>query len=49
MLKQNVETLQQTWRSSLEAATSVMGRSSEQFSRTLGLSEEDAQKTTAAT
>lgn len=26
-----------------------MGRSSEQFSRTLGLSEEDAQKTTAAT
>ncbi|MBB4392458.1 hypothetical protein [Bradyrhizobium sp. ERR14] len=49
MLKQNVETLQQTWRSSLEAATSQMGRSSQQFSRTLGLSEEDAQKETAAT
>ena len=49
MLKQNVETLQQTWRSSLEAATSVMGRSSQQFSRTLGLSEDDAQKVTAAT
>ncbi|WP_354269969.1 phasin family protein [Bradyrhizobium japonicum] len=49
MLKQNVETLQQTWRSGLEAATTVMGRSSEQFSRTLGLSGEDAQKLTEAT
>jgi phasin family protein len=49
MLKQNVETLQNTWRSGLEAATSVMGRSSEQFGRTLGLSGEEAQKAAEAT
>jgi phasin family protein len=49
MLKQNVETLQNTWRSGVEAATSVMGRSSEQFGRTLGLSGEEAQKATEAT
>ena len=49
MLKQNVETVQNTWRSGLEAATSVMGRSSEQFGRTLGLSGEEAQKATEAT
>ena len=49
MLKQNVETLQNTWRSGLEAVTSVMGRSSEQFGRTLGLSGEEAQKATEAT
>jgi phasin family protein len=46
MLKQNVETLQNTWRSGLEAATSVMGRSSEQFGRTLGLSGEGATEAT---
>ncbi len=44
MLKQNVETLQHAWRSGLEAATSVMGRSSEQFGRTLGLSGEEGTK-----
>jgi phasin family protein len=49
VLKQNVETLQHTWRSGLEAASSVMGRSSEQFGRTLGLSGEEAQKATEAT
>ncbi len=49
VLKQNVEALQHTWRSGLEAATSVMGRSSEQFGRTLGLSGEEAQKATEAT
>ncbi|WP_424631761.1 TIGR01841 family phasin [Bradyrhizobium sp. SYSU BS000235] len=49
MLKQNVETLQTTWRSGLEAATSVMGRSGEQFGRTLGLSGEDAEKSKRAT
>jgi phasin family protein len=32
MLKQNVETLQNTWRSGLEAATSVMGRSTSNLS-----------------
>ena len=46
MLKQNVETLQNAWRSGLEAATSVMGRSSEQFGRTLGLSGEGVNKAT---
>jgi phasin family protein len=49
MLKQNVETLQNTWRDGLEVATSVMGRSSEQFGRTLGLSGEELQKATEAT
>lgn len=49
VLKQNVETLQHTWRAGLETATSVMGRSSEQFGRTLGLSGEEAQKATEAT
>ena len=48
LLKQNVDTLQNTC-SDLEAATSVMGRSSEQFGRTLGLSGEEAQKATEAT
>ncbi|WP_439924584.1 TIGR01841 family phasin [Nitrobacter sp. JJSN] len=48
LLKQNVDTLQNTC-SGLEAATSVMGRSSEQFGRTLGLSGEEAQKATEAT
>ena len=46
MLKQNVETLQNAWRSGLEAATSVMGRSSEQFGRTLGVSGEGVQQAT---
>jgi hypothetical protein len=44
MLKQNVETLQNTWRDGLEAATSLMGRSSEQFGRTFGLSGEEARQ-----
>ena len=44
LLKQNVETLQNAWRSGLEAATSVMGRSTEQFGRTLGLSGEGVQQ-----
>jgi phasin family protein len=35
LLKQNAETLQNAWRFGLEAATSVMGRSTEQFGRTL--------------
>jgi hypothetical protein len=38
LLKQNVETLQSAWRFGLETATSVIGRSTEQFGRTLGLS-----------
>ena len=37
LLKQNAETFQNAWRLGLEMATSVMGRSTEQFGRTLGL------------
>jgi phasin family protein len=49
MLKQNVETLQNTWRSGLETATSVLGRSTEQFGRTLGVSGEGEQQAMKAT
>ena len=49
LLKQNVETIQNTWRSGLESATSVMGRSTEQIGRTLGVSGEVAQQATEAT
>jgi phasin family protein len=46
LVKQNAETLQNAWRFGLEMATSVMGRSTEQFGRTLGLSGEGVQKAT---
>jgi phasin family protein len=46
LLKQNAETLQNAWRFGLEMATSVMGRSTEQFGRTLGLSGEGVQQAT---
>jgi phasin family protein len=46
LIKQNVETLQNACRFGLDAATSVMGRSTEQFGRTLGLSGEGAQQAT---
>ena len=46
LLKQNAETLQDTWRFGLEMATSVMGRSTEQFGRTLGLSGDGVQQAT---
>ena len=49
LLKQNVETLQNAWRSGLEAATSVMGRSTEQVGRTFGLSGEGVQQAEQAT
>ncbi|WP_439400230.1 phasin family protein (plasmid) [Bradyrhizobium sp. PMVTL-01] len=48
LLKQNAETLQKTWRSGLETATSVMGRSAEQFGRTLGVSGDGVQQATEA-
>jgi phasin family protein len=48
LLKQNVETLQNAWRFGLEAATSAMERSTEQFGRTLGVSGEGAQQATKA-
>ena len=44
LLKQNVETLQNAWRFGLETATSVIGRSTEQFGRTLGLSGEGVEE-----
>jgi hypothetical protein len=37
LLQQNAETLQNTWRLALEAATAAMGRSTDQLSRTAGL------------
>jgi hypothetical protein len=40
LLKQNVETLQSAWRFGLETATSVIGRSTEQFGRTLRFGEQ---------
>jgi phasin family protein len=49
LLKQNVETLQNAWRFGLEAATSAMERSTEQFGRTLGVSGDGVQQATKAT
>ncbi|ANW00346.1 phasin family protein [Bradyrhizobium icense] len=49
LLKQNAETLQNTWRFGLEAATSVIGRSTEQLGRTLGVSGEGVRQATEAT
>ena len=46
LLQQNAETLQNAWRFGLEMATTVMGRSTEQFGRTLGLSGDGAQQAT---
>jgi len=46
LLKQNAETFQNAWRLGLEMATSVMGRSTEQFGRTLGLSGDGVQQAT---
>jgi hypothetical protein len=44
LLKQNAETLQNTWRFGLDMTTAVMGRSTEQISRTLGLTGHEAQE-----
>jgi phasin family protein len=46
VLKQNAETLQDAWRLGLDMATSVVGRSTEQFGRTLGLSGDGVQQAT---
>jgi phasin family protein len=46
LLQQNAQTLQNTWRTSLEMATAIMGRSTDQLGRTLGLSGNGAQKAT---
>jgi hypothetical protein len=46
LLKQNAETLQEAWRFGLNMTTAVMGRSTDQLGRTLGLSGEGAQEAT---
>lgn len=46
LLQQNAETFQNAWRFGLEMATTVMGRSTEQFGRTLGLSGDRVQQAT---
>ncbi|MEH2516873.1 phasin family protein [Bradyrhizobium sp. AZCC 1610] len=46
LLKQNAETVQNAWRFGLDMATTVMGRSTEQFGRTLGLSGDGVQQAT---
>jgi phasin family protein len=46
LLQENAKTLQNTWRFGLEAATAVMGRSTDQLGRTLGLSGNEAQQAT---
>ena len=42
LLQQNAETLQNAWRSGLDMATAVMGRSTDELRRTLGFSENEA-------
>jgi hypothetical protein len=44
--QQNAETLQNAWRFGLDVATSVMGRSTDQLGRTLGLSGNEAEQAT---
>ncbi|WP_246174399.1 hypothetical protein [Bradyrhizobium paxllaeri] len=46
LIKQNVETLQNVCRFGLDMTTSVMGQSTEQFGRTLGLSGDGVQQAT---
>ena len=46
LLQQNAETLQNAWRLSLDMATKVMGRSTEELDRTLGFSGNEAQQAT---
>jgi hypothetical protein len=46
LLQQNAEALQNTWRFGLDTATAIMGRSTDQLGRTLGLSGNRAQEAT---
>jgi len=46
LLQQNAETLQNALRLGLDMTTAVMGRSTDQFSRTLGLSGDEVQQAT---
>ncbi|WP_024508793.1 phasin family protein [Bradyrhizobium sp. ARR65] len=46
LLQQNAELLRNSWRFGLDTTTAIMGRSTEQVSRTLGLSGNEAQQAT---
>ena len=46
LFQQNAETLQNAWRIGLDMATALMGRSTDQLGRTLGLSGDTAQAAT---
>ena len=46
LLQQNAETLQNAWRSGLDMATAVMGRSTDELRRTLDFSGNEAQQAT---
>jgi hypothetical protein len=46
LLQQNAEALQNVWRFGLDMAQTVMGRSTDQLSQTLGLSGNEAQQAT---
>jgi hypothetical protein len=46
LMKQNAETLQNAWRFGLDMTTAVMGRSTEQLGRSLGLTGDEAQEAT---
>ena len=46
LFQQNAETLQNAWRFGLDTTTAVMGRSTDQLGRTLGLSGNEAQQAT---
>jgi hypothetical protein len=46
LLQQNAETLQNAWRSGLDMATAVMGRSTDELRHTLGFSGNEAQEAT---
>jgi hypothetical protein len=46
LLKENAEAMQNAWRFGLDMTTAVMGRSTDQLSRTLGLTGDEAQKAT---
>ena len=46
LFQQNAEFLQNTWRFGVDVATAIVGRSADQFGRTLGLSGSEAQQAT---
>ena len=46
LLKENAEAVQNAWRAGLDMTTAVMGRSTNQIGRTLGLSGDEAQQAT---